>query len=231
VTVEDKGLRYEPLWHAKAHVHLVYDCRETYHVVPRARHAKSVTVGNDEYQISAGKQPAIDVRAVEHCERDERKELWLDAVSNKPVASRAYAEASAIPVELAALASEGANIVEPKVRASGAIRMLLGEDFRPVDADSVTEETIDVECVDLCLRPVYGFRYAWAAKNKDALVSIDGITGEIKAGPPGEESVLGKLLQPETLFDLGAETLNVIVPGGAIALKIARALADKRQSK
>jgi hypothetical protein len=43
-------------------------------------------------------------------------------------------------------------------------------------------------------------------------------------------STVAKLLKPETLFDLGAETLNVIVPGGAIALKVAKALADKRKS-
>jgi hypothetical protein len=37
-------------------------------------------------------------------------------------------------------------------------------------------------------------------------------------------------LKPETLFDLGAETLNVIVPGGAIALKVAKAIAEKHKT-
>jgi hypothetical protein len=38
---------------------------------------------------------------------------------------------------------------------------------------------------------------------------------------------LAKLLTKENLFDLGSETLNLVVPGGAIPLKIVRALRRK----
>jgi hypothetical protein len=230
VVVEDKGLRYDPLWHVRAHLHFVYDRRETYRVSPKTPHAKSVTIGNDEYPIEAGKQSALDVRAVEHCERDERKELWLDAVTNKPINAQPYAKASAVAVDPGTLASEGTRIVEPTVRASGAVRTLLGEDFRPVDADNVKEETVEVECVDLCLRPMYGYKYTWAAKNKTAEICIDGVTGEVRVEVSESTSPIGQLLHPDTLFDLGAETLNLVVPGGAIALKVARAIATKKTS-
>ncbi len=43
-------------------------------------------------------------------------------------------------------------------------------------------------------------------------------------------AAVAKLSKPETLFDLGVETLNVIVPGGAIPLKLAKALAEKRKA-
>jgi hypothetical protein len=36
-----------------------------------------------------------------------------------------------------------------------------------------------------------------------------------------------KLLNKETLFDLGSETLNLVVPGGAIPLKLVRALRKR----
>lgn len=228
VIVEDKGLRYDPLWHVKARLHFIYDCRETYRVSPKTHHAKSVTIGSDEYPLEAGKQNALDIKGVEHCERDERKELWLDAVTNKPVNAQPYAKAKISPLEVEALAAEGARIVEPAVRASGAVRTLLGDDFRPVDADHVHEETIEVECVDLCLRPMYGYKYTWAAKNKTAEITIDGVTGEIRTEISESTSPVGKLLHPDTLFDLGAETLNLVVPGGAIALKVARAIAAKQ---
>jgi hypothetical protein len=228
VVVEDQGLRYDPLWHARAHLHFVYDCRETYRVSPKTPHVKSVTIGTDDYAVDTGKQNAIDIKAVEHCERDERKELWLDAVTNKPINAQPYAKATTAQLEVGTLASEGARIVEPTVRASGAVRTLLGEDFRPVDADKVQEETIEVECIDLCLRPMYGYKYTWAAKNKTAEITIDGVTGEIRAEVSESASAVGKLLNPDTLFDLGAETLNLVVPGGAIALKVARAIATKQ---
>jgi hypothetical protein len=229
VEVQEQGLRYEPLWHAIAHLHFVYDCRETYRISPKARYVKSITIGNEEYRTEVGKQNPIDIRAIEHCERDERKELWLDAVTNKLIDSQPYAKVKAVDVEISTLASDGARIVEPTVRASGAIRAMLGEDFRPVDADCVQDETIEIECIDLCLRPLYAYKYAWAAKSKIAEITIDGVSGEIRADSSSPLSPIGKLLQPETLFDLGAETLNLVVPGGAIALKVARAIASKRE--
>jgi hypothetical protein len=229
VVVEELGTRYEPLWHAKAHLRFVYDRRETYRISPKGQYVRSITLGSDVYAIDAGKQTGVDVRGVEHCERDENKELWLDAVTNKPVDQQAYVKANSVEVELAALGSDGYKIVEPSVRASGAIRTMLGEDFRPIDADNVQDETIEVQCIDLCLRPMYGYTYAWAAKSKVAEITIDGVTGEIRTESSGALSRVGKLLQPETLFDIGAETLNLVVPGGAIVLKVARAIADKRE--
>ncbi|HEY5094119.1 MAG TPA: hypothetical protein VII69_03275 [Candidatus Eremiobacteraceae bacterium] len=228
VVLEESGMRYEPLWHARAHLHFVYDRRETYRISPKGQYVKSITIGVDAYSIDSTKQNAVDIRAVEHCERDERKELWLDAVTNKAVDSQSYAKANGVDIELGALASDGSRIVEPTVRASGAIRTLLGDDFRPTEADNVQDETIEVECIDLCLRPAYGYKYVWAAKNKTAEIAIDGVTGEIRSESSNSLSAVGKLLQPETLFDIGAETLNLVVPGGAIVLKVARAIADKR---
>lgn len=133
IALEVQGIRYDPLWHTKARVRFVYDCRETYRVSPKAPYVKSVTIGTDEYALETGKTSAIDVRVIEHCVRDDRKELWLDAVANKPVNAQPYAKAGVASVNLPSFAPEGAEITEPTVRASGAIRNLLGEDFRPVD--------------------------------------------------------------------------------------------------
>lgn len=229
ITLEDLGLRYVPLWHAKAHLRFVYDRRESYKVPIKTRHVKTVSIGPTDYTVS-GTPAAVEIPAVEHCERDETKDLWLDAVTNQPIDAQPYLKAQVAAVVLDAFAPEGAQILTPTVRASSVIRTLLGDDLHPGDADEVHEQEITVECIDLYLRPAYAFVYSWAAKNKTAEVAIDGITGELKSEPTGAGAALGKLLHPDTLFDVGAETLNLVVPGGAIALKVARALADKRKS-
>jgi len=36
--------------------------------------------------------------------------------------------------------------------------------------------------------------------------------------------------EPETLFDIGAETPNLVVRGGAIALRVAKAIAEKNKA-
>jgi hypothetical protein len=228
IAIEERGLLYIPMWHAKAHLRFVYDRRESYRVAVKTPNAKTVTIAASDFAVSA--QANFDLPAVEHCERDERKELWLDAVTNQPVNAAPYLKAQSTPIALDDFAPEGARIVAPTVRASAVIRNLLGNDFRPSDADEIKEEDVNVECIDLHLRPAYAFKYVWSAKNKTAEVAIDGITGEINSESSATTAALAKLLRPETLFDLGAETLNVIVPGGAIALKLGRALAEKRKA-
>ncbi len=228
ITVEEQGLRYVPMWHAKAHVRFAYDRRESYHIPLKTPHLKTVSIAGTDYAVAPGVAPAIDVAAIEHCARDETKEVWLDAVTSAPVNAQPYLKVPATEIDLDTFSPEGAQIVVPAVRSSGVIRTLLGDDLQPADADQVHEQGVEVECIDLYLRPAYAFKYTWAAKNKTAEVAIDAITGEIKTEPSGASAALGKLLHPDTLFDVGAETLNLVVPGGAIALRVARALRSKK---
>jgi hypothetical protein len=230
ITVEDQGLRYIPLWHAKAHLRFVYDRRESYKVPIKTPYVKVVTIAANDYPVSGSGSVLVELPVVEHCERDQQKELWLDAVTSQPVNAQPYLKAHVAEVVLDTFAPEGAQIEMPTVRASAVIRTLLGNDLQPADADEVKEQEVNVDCIDLYFRPAYAFKYAWAAKNKTAEVAIDGITGELKAEPSAASAALGKLLKPETLFDIGAETLNLVVPGGAIALKVAKAIADKQKS-
>jgi hypothetical protein len=227
IAISDLGLCYLPLWHAKAHLRFLYDRRESYKVPVKTAHVASVSVGSDDYAVASS---SIELPVVEHCERDEQKELWLDGLSDQPVNAQPYLKVSPIPVDLDEFAPEDAKIVAPTVRASAVVRALLGDDLRPTDADAVKEERVNVECIDLYLRPAFNFKCVWAEKNKTAELVLDAITGELQSRPSAAMAAVGKLLKPETLFDLGAETLNVIVPGGAIVLKVAKAFADKRKA-
>lgn len=228
IAISDLGLCYFPLWHAKAHLRSVYDRSESYKVPVKTQYVTAVTVSGSDFALTGG---AIEIPVVEHCERDEQRELWLDALTSAPTDAQAYLKAQATPVNLDEFAPEGAKIIAPTVRASAVIRKLLGDDFRPPDADDIKEEEVNVECIDLYLRPTFGFKYDWAAKSKSAEVAVDAITGELQTEPPAAIAAVGKLLKPDTLFDLGVETLNLVVPGGAIALRVAKALAEKDKEK
>ncbi len=226
IAISDLGLWYLPVWHAKAHLRFAYDRSESYKVPIKTPHVAAVSVGGIDYAVAGG---AIDIPVVERCERDEQKELWLDALSSQPVNAQPYLKTRATSVNLDEFAPEGAKIVPPSVRAAAVVRALLGEDFRPADADAVKEETVNVECIDLYLRPTFNFKCEWSAKNKSADLAVDAITGEIQTRPSATMALVAKLTKPETLFDIGAETLNLVVPGGAIPLRIMQALAEKRK--
>jgi len=226
ITVSDQGLWYVPIWHAKAHLNFVFDRRESYKVPIKAPHAKTVTVGGSDHPVTGG---TVEFPVIEHCERDEQRELWLDALTSQPINAKPYLNAHPNPVRLDEFAPEGVKIIAPSVRASAVVRALLGEDFRPADADEVKNEKVEVDCIDLYLRPTFNFKFEWTAKNKSADVAIDAISGELQTQPSAAMAVMANLLKPETLFDIGAETLNLVIPGGAIPLKVAKAFSDKRK--
>jgi len=224
ITVASNGLRYDPYWHVSAHLRVVYDRNETYRFpIAGPDHVVSLTLGATTFPIEGErKDRAIAVTALAHCVREIRKELWLDAATGDPSAARPIEAAE--PIDLASFAPADASIVDPTVRASAVIRQILGDDVRPPEADAYHEERADIDRLDLYFWPVYAFDLNWTAKGKTASITVDGRTGEIVQSKSSMHPAIVKLLNKETLFDIGSETLNLVVPGGAIPLKLVRAL-------
>ena len=77
-------------------------------------------------------------------------------------------------------------------------------------------------------RPVYAFKYAWASKQKEAIIEVDGLTGEFRAGTRVFTEYFGKVLDQSFLFDIGADAVGMFVPGGSIAIKAAKKYIETR---
>jgi hypothetical protein len=227
VSVVLVGLRYEPFWHVSAHLRVVFDRNESYRfAIASPEHVTALTIAGRKFEIKGErKDRAIAVSAIAHCVREIRKEIWIDAATGDPIAARSL-EASE-PVELGTFAPADGSIVDPTVRASAVIRQVLGDDVKPPEADAYHEERADIDRLDLYFTPLYAFDLVWSAKNKTASITVDGRSGEIVQLKSSMHPALAKLLTKENLFDLGSETLNLVVPGGAIPLKIVRALRRK----
>ena len=106
------------------------------------------------------------------------------------------------------------------------MRQLLAEMMKPVQADRMIEESLVLENTDLYYRPIWAFEFHWRPKDKSGVVEIDALTGEMRQG----ESLmpqLSKMVTRDALFDIGADTVGLLVPGGSIAVKVARAALDK----
>ena len=126
----------------------------------------------------------------------------------------------------ATLAVDDTIVVPPEQRASFVVRQLLAEMLKPVQADRIIEESLTLETIDLCYRPIWAFEFAWQSKDKRGVVEIDAVTGAIRQGG----SLLPqftKIVTRDALFDIGADTIGLLVPGGGLAVKVARAALDK----
>ena len=111
------------------------------------------------------------------------------------------------------------------------MRETLAKMIKGVQADKILEEQVEVTCVDLCYHPIYAFQYRWTSKNKEAIVEVDGLTGEIKSGAKVFSEYLGKVLDQNFLFDVGADAAGMFIPGGSIAVKVAKKYLDSKKKQ
>lgn len=221
--------RYQPFWHVIAKAKYVYDRTAQYQIAPNGNEVQSVTLEKTDYVVTNGH---IHVSVMEHCSQDEQDEVYVDGVTGKnnpELASYLSLSPKVATEKLEKLITKGSIVVPPQARISAIMRDALSKMIKGIQADKILEEQVEVQCVDLYYHPVYAFQYKWKSKNKVAIVEIDGVTGAVGSGNRTFNEYLGKVLDKDFLFDLGADAAGMLIPGGNIAVKMAKRYIDKKK--
>jgi hypothetical protein len=223
--------RVEPFWHVACTAHYVYDRSRLYTVPASATDVRSVTIlGSDFPVVPSGKGPAaFAMEALEHCAEDVRDELFVDGLTGSAM-NNGVALIAGPRTEVQdplALAADETMVVPPEQRASAIVRQLLAKVLRPLQADTVFEESLAVEHLELFYRPVWAFEYHLPAKDKRGVVEVDALTGEARTASALKVSQFTRMVSRDALFDIGADTVGLLVPGGSIAVKLARVALDR----
>ena len=207
--------RLQPFWRLTVSTVCAYERARDYPVKVAAE-VREVTIGDQVLPVAAGQ---FTVRGLEICREETRRETLVEGLTKQVTpALSAYLQHDALEIDadgLAAATAEGFVVVPPEARASVIVRDVIATAIGKIDADRVLEETVRVEAIDLYYRPVHAFRYRRAGK--EAVVEFDAVTGEVRVGGATFEAYLGKVLEPQFLLDVGAETLNMVIPGANIA--------------
>ena len=85
-----------------------------------------------------------------------------------------------------------------------------------------------LEHIDLYYRPWWAFEFHWRPKDKRGVVEIDAVTGQVRQGQALMAKVQ-RMVTRDALFDIGADTVSLLVPGGGIAVKVAKLAIDRSQ--
>jgi hypothetical protein len=223
--------RVEPFWHVACHAHYVYDRTRTYTVPASAPDVRSVTLlGEDFGVVQSGKAPAaFMVSLLEHCTDDIRDEVFVDGQTGSPVGNGA-ALIDGPRTEItdpATLGEDETLVIPPEQRASAIVRQLLAKMLRPLQADTVFEESLAIDHLELVYRPIVAFEFHLPAKDRRGVVEIDALTGEAKTATSLRMQI-GRRVTRDVLFDIGADTVGLLVPGGGIAVKLARVALDHK---
>ena len=231
VSLVTRQRRLEPFWHVSGRAVYVYERNRDYSVAASAPDVEALSINGVKYdgQPAGGAQRAFRVPAREHCRVEFAHESYTDGLTGMPVTDAAVLMAGprSEVIDPATLSAEDTVAVPPEHRASYVVRQLMSEIMKPVQADTVLEESITLEATDLFYRPIWAFEFTWAGKGKQGIVEIDSITGQTRQGKQLVSSIKG-MLSRDLLFDVGADTIGLFVPGGSIAVKLAKAAMDKK---
>lgn len=219
--------RYEPFWHVVARAKYVYDRSASYQIPVTGPVVKKVTVLGSDYDAL---NDHIHLPVIEHCVQEELEEVLVDGVTSSPDKSLSIYLSSptdVVTTTIEKLVPKGSIIVPPQTKVSGIMRDALSKMIKGIQADKILEEEVSVASIDLYYHPIYAYKYRWISKSKEGLIEIDGVTGQVKSGSKVFAQYLGKTLDPDFLFDIGADAAGMFIPGGSIAVKAAKQYLKK----
>ena len=230
VTVEN---RVEPFWLLAASSRTVYDRAHTYTVTAGGTEVKSVTILGQEVSVVPQPKgaPTFTFNGVEHCVQELHTRQTFDGITGVKVDLLKYANAAKTEIaDIGTFAPEGVLIVPPQVKANAVVRQVTAEVVQPVqNVQTIHEERVDIESIDLNFRPIYAFEYEWTSKNKRVVIEFDPLTGEMHTGGKKLSDQIKGLLTRDLIFDVTADAFGTIVPGGSIAVKLVKAVVDRKK--
>jgi hypothetical protein len=223
--------RLEPYWVVTVATHTAYDRQQTYTIPLRGEEVREVTILDQKLVIGSKGNPSLTLNAIEHCVEENQATRYFDGLSGqKTDLSRYQSFAKTAITDLADFAPSAMLVVPPQMRATAIVRQVLAEVIQPVTkAQIIHEERVDVEAIELNFRPVYAFEYEWASKGKRVIVEFDALSGDIRSGGKKWSDQIKGIITRDLFFDVTADAVGMIVPGGSIAVKLVKAVVDRKK--
>jgi hypothetical protein len=221
--------RWEPFWNVVCTTHLVYDRTRKFNVPVTGPEVQSITLQETDYPVV---NRSITLAAVEHCREENRQQMFFEGVSGEAQdLANLMSDDRTEVTDLAEFAArDHAIVVPPEIRASFVMRQALQVMLKPVQADVIFEEVVTVEAIDLYYRPIFAFEFRWKPKDKTAVAEFDGVTGDMRNAKSLRQQ-MNIPISRDALFDIGADTIGMLVPGGNIAVKLAKVAIDYNAKK
>lgn len=223
--------RLEPYWMVAIASRTAYDRQQSYTIPVKGEEVREVTLLGQKLVIGSKGSPALTLSAIEHCVEENRATRYFDGLSGqKTDYSRYQSFAKTEVTDLTSFAPSGMLVVPPQMRATAIVRQVLSEVIQPVTkAQIIHEERVDVEAIELNFRPVYAFEYEWASKGKRVIVEFDALLGDMRSGGKKWSDQIKGILTRDLFFDVTADAVGMIVPGGSIAVKLVKAVVDRKR--
>lgn len=221
--------RLEPHWMVTASSHTSYDRQQVYTIPIKGDEVREVTVLGQKLRLNSKGSPSFTLNGTEHCVEENRVTHYFDGLSGQKYDLNRFHRFTKTEInDLESLALEGMLVVPAQMKATAIIRQVMSEIIKPVTkAQIIHEERVDIEVLELNFRPVYAFEYEWTAKGKRVVVEFDALLGDTRSGGRTWSDEIKGILSRDLFFDVTADAVGMLVPGGGIAVKLVKAVVDR----
>ena len=221
--------RLEAFWLIDVFVRMVYERCHTYTIPVNGPEVQHVAALGQDLPVTANPKggASFSLNGVEHCVEERRHSYTFDGTGMKMDLSKYQAFAKSEIADLGQFTPAGVLVVPPQAHATTVVRAVLSEVIKPVQAQVINEERVNVEALDINFRPVYALEYEWVTKGKRVILEFDGLTGEVHTGGRKLNNQIKGMLTRDLIFDVTADEVGMIVPGGSIAVKLIKAVVDR----
>ncbi|MGI6379427.1 MAG: hypothetical protein ACOX2R_01425 [Anaerolineae bacterium] len=209
-----REVRYEPFWHVVVRAEAIYDRLRSYAVSVPSAEVKAITINEVDYDVIGGQ---ITLEGMEHCQSGGRVDVTVnarDGQTDKALAAylnNPYQEVS--PEAINSFAPESALVLPPTVSASTMVKRAIAGTTGTVDADTILDETLEVERMDLYFRPIYGFTFRWISKDREGTLVFDALKEEFSTKGKVFPEFVAEPMDAAALLDVSAETIHSLLPG------------------
>jgi len=220
--------RYEPFWHVIGESYMEY-LRQTdygFEVKPEVR---SVKIDKKVFPIDEN-SPFCRVSGEDHCVEKFEKSFLVDASDGKEKGLNKYMDFETYQIKETEELMNNAVVVPAQIRSSFLIRDLIKDLLKPIQADKVLQEYVEIKKLCLYFRPIHAFELTQTSKNTTRVLEVDALTGEITRGSVFK-TTLKELVPEGALFDIGAELASYVIPGAALGAEISKVVRKKRKQK
>ena len=226
VSVEN---RLEPYWMVSAASRTSYDRQQVYTIPIKGEEVREVTVLGQKLKISSKGSPSLTLNGTEHCVEENHLTRFFDGLSGQKTDMNKFQTFSKTEVtDLENFAPEKTLVIPPQMKATAIVRQVLGEVIQPVTkAQTIHEERVDIEAIELNFRPVYAFEYEWTSKGKRVIIEFDAMLGDTHSGGKKWSDQIKGIVTRDLFFDVTADAVGMFVPGGSIAVKLVKAVVDR----
>jgi hypothetical protein len=222
--------RYDPFWHIVCESVQEYKRRTTYGFTVKPE-VRSVTFNNRVIPVDE-REPICRFDGIDHCFEQYSKEVVQGAIREKEHVQEHYLGCKRRAIRSLDTVQGRDVVVSPiNIRASYLVNHTIKELIKPIQADEIIREIVEIKRLSLLLRPVHVFAFSEEGSNEVHTIEVDAITGSWARGDKMFTSETGKRILSEGVFEVGSEIAAMVIPGAAAAAVLGRHITHMQKHK